>query len=269
MAKHPFGVLIIHGFTASLDCVSDLEPPIAALGLPTRVPVLRGHGAASPDALRSVTWQDWVADGETALQDLLAHAERAIIVGHSMGTLVTISLAAAHAGDGFIDSIALAAPAVYIPSPLAPGHSLAFLRPLVTRVLRKYDMPPNYADKSLEVGDTNYPWAPMSSVSEFLEFTQVARSRLPEVNVPLLVLQSRNDSTVDPRSAEIVLAETATAPVDKRIVWFEETEHEMFRDCERAAVVAAVVDFVKGRVRDTVIGRGEKGQGNSVLSVVG
>jgi len=58
MAKQPLGVLIVHGFTSSLDCVCGLEPPIQALGLPTRMPVLRGHSAESTEALRGVTWHD-------------------------------------------------------------------------------------------------------------------------------------------------------------------------------------------------------------------
>ncbi|MBN1249677.1 MAG: alpha/beta fold hydrolase, partial [Anaerolineae bacterium] len=172
MTKHPLGVLIVHGFTASLDCVRPIEAGLAPLGLPTRMPVLRGHGAPSPEALRDVTWRDWVTDGEAALQDLLREAERAVVVGHSMGGLVTITLAADHARSGVIDSIVLAAPAVYVTSPVAPGHPLSFLLPVVTRLLRKYDMPPNYADKSLEAFDTNYPWAPIPAVKQFLDFTQ-------------------------------------------------------------------------------------------------
>lgn len=249
MAKAPLGVLIIHGFTASLDCVRPIQAGLAPLGLPTRMPVLRGHGAPSPEALRDVVWQDWVEDGEAALQDLLTEAERVIIVGHSMGTLVTITLAAEHADDGVLDSLVLAAPAVYMTSPVAPGHSLAFLRPLARLLMRRYDMPPNYADKSLEQYDTNYPWAPISAVQQFLNFTQAARARLPEVTAPLLVLQSRNDTTVDPRSADIVIAETGTPSAEKRIAWFQETEHEMFRDCEREAAVATVVHWVQGRAR--------------------
>ena len=64
MSKKPYGVLIVHGFTSSLDCVNGLEPPIQALGLPTRMPVLRGHCAESPDALCGVTWPEMFRDCE-------------------------------------------------------------------------------------------------------------------------------------------------------------------------------------------------------------
>lgn len=246
MARQPFGALIIHGFTSSLDCVKGLQPPLAALGLPTRMPVLRGHGRATPDALRGVRWQDWVADGEAALADLLTDVERVIVVAHSMGTLVAINLVADHGSD--IDSVVLAAPAVQLASPLAPGRPLGFLVPVVRRVLRKWDMPPKRADPALLHNDTNYPWAPMEAIAQMLGFSKQARDRLPEVNVPTLVLQSRADTTVLPVSAEIVLGGIATQPADKRILWFERTEHEMFLDVEADAVIAAVVDYVRARV---------------------
>ncbi len=39
----------------------------------------------------------------------------------------------------------------------------------------------------------------------------------------------------------------ATHPADKRILWFERTEHEMFLDVEADAVIAAVADYVRAR----------------------
>jgi len=246
MSREPLGVLIVHGFTSSLDCVRDIAPPLEAMGLPIRMPVLRGHGADTPEALRGVRWEDWVADAADALRDLLSEVEQAIIVGHSMGTLVTISLAADFGSA--VDSVVLAAPAVQLASPLAPGRPLGFLVPLVKRVMPKWDMPPNYADPALAQYDTNYPWAPMEAIAQLLAFSKVARERLPEIRVPARILQSRNDSTVAPESAEIVYAEIGTPSADKHIVWFDETEHEMFRDCERDAAVEAVAEFVRARV---------------------
>ena len=198
MAKQPFGVLIVHGFSSSLDCVRGVEPPLQALGLPTRMPTLRGHGAESPEALQGIVWQDWVADAEAALQDLLTEAQQAIVIGHSMGGLVTLTLAAER--PEVIDSIVLAASAVQLASPLAPGRPLYFLAPLIAWLRGKLDMPPTYADPELAQYDTNYPWVPGDAVLSLLEFSKITRRRLPEVRVPALIMQSRNDSTVAPES---------------------------------------------------------------------
>jgi len=245
MAKKPRGVLILHGFTSSLDCVNSLELPIKALGLPPRLPVLRGHGAESPAALRGVTWHDWVADAEAVLEDLLREVEQAVVFGHSMGGLVALTLAADH--PDVIDSVIVAAAAVQLTSPFAPGRPLHFLAPLITRLIKKVDMPPTYADPALAQHDTNYAWAPIDATASLLEFAKVTRRRLPEVRVPVLVMQSRRDTTVAPDSAHIIYDRISTPPDQKRIVWFEMTEHEMFRDCEREATIETVVDYVRER----------------------
>jgi carboxylesterase len=65
--------------------------------------------------------------------------------------------------------------------------------------------------------------------------------------VPTLILQSRNDRTVTPKSAEIIFHGISTPADQKRIIWFERTEHEMFRDCECEATIGAVVAFVRER----------------------
>jgi carboxylesterase len=246
MAKQPRGVLIVHGFSASLDCVREIQPPVQALGLPTRMPVLRGHGAASPDALRGVTWPEWMADAEAALEDLLTEADKAIVVGHSMGGLVALTLAADR--PDVVDSLALAAAMVQLASPIGPGRPLNFLAPLLTRMLDKWDMPPVYAVPDLAQHDTNYPWVPTDAIASLFEFTKLTRQRLPEVRAPALIMQSRKDTTVAPRSAEIIYDEIGTPADQKRIVWFEVTEHEMFRDCEMEAIVGTVMEYVQERM---------------------
>jgi carboxylesterase len=209
------------------------------------MPVLRGHNADSPDALRGVTWRDWIADAEAALEDLLIEAEQAIVFGHSMGGLAALTLAAER-GD-VIDSVVVAAAAIKLTSPLAPGHFLHFLAPLFPHFVDRIDMPPVYADRALAKYDTNYAWAPTDAVLSVLRFSQRTRQRLSEIEMPILILQSRNDSTVAPASAQIIYEGVATPPEQKRILWFEQTEHEMFRDCEREAARAAVADWVRRR----------------------
>jgi len=44
-------------------------------------------------------------------------------------------------------------------------------------------------------------------------------------------------------SADIIYSTISTPPDQKRIAWFEVTEHEMFRNCEREATIGAVVDY--------------------------
>ena len=246
MPKKPFGVLIFHGFTDRLDSIQIIESAVAALEVPVRAPVLRGHEAGSPEALRGVTWQDWVADAESALEELLRETDKAIVIGYSLGALVALTLAAEYPQD--IDSIVLAAAPVQIKSPLAPGGPLHFLVALITPLVRKWDTPPVYVDTERIKYHTSYPWAPMDSIASLLDFSVVVRNRLSEVSVPALILQSHNDSTATPKSANIIYDTISTPSNEKEIVWFEKTEHEMFRDLEREAVTKTIVDYVIERI---------------------
>ena len=246
MSKTPIGALILHGFTDRLDSMKIIESAIAGMELPIRLPILRGHGAESPEALRGVTWQDWVADAEAALQDLLEQTEKVIVIGYSLGGLVALTLAAKHSDN--LDSLILAAAPVQLNSPLAPGRPLHFLTPLLKRLFKKWDMPPVYVDTERVKFHTSYSWAPMDAITSLLEFSVVTRTHLHEVAVPALILQSHNDSTAAPESANIIYNKIATPSDEKQIVWFEKTEHEMFRDLEREAVVGVIQDYVKERV---------------------
>ena len=246
MTKKPLGVLLVHGFTASPKNIIALEAPLNELGLPTRAPLLHGHGADSPEALRNSTWRDWLADGEDALKDLLSEAEKAIIVGHSMGGLVALNLAADYSRS--IDSIVLAAAAVYLTNILAPGRALNFLAPLYAAIIKKVDMPPVYVEQAQAQFDPNYAWSPTPPILSLFEFARLTRARLQEVNVPALIVNSRKDGTVATESAQIIFDGLATAGTEKSILWFEKTEHEMFLDIERHVVIKAIVDYIKSRL---------------------
>jgi len=41
----------------------------------------------------------------------------------------------------------------------------------------------------------------------------------------------------------------STPPSQKRLVWFEKTEHTMFLDCERAAVNRTVLEYIQERIQ--------------------
>ena len=47
---------------------------------------------------------------------------------------------------------------------------------------------------------------------------------------------------------EIIYNQISTPVELKRIVWFEKSEHEMFRDCERYAIIDVIANYVHERI---------------------
>lgn len=246
MAKKPFGVLILHGFSDTAHSMSILEPPLNELGLPYRIPSLRGHGVDSPEALHGVSWQDWIDDANEAFHDLLNEVDKAIVIGYSMGGLIGIILACDN--PDLLDSLILAAAVVQIRAPIAPGRFLNFIAPLIVKFIKKWPLPPEYVEPELAKNHDSYAWVPTDAIVELFELSKAARKRLNEVCVPTLIIQSKNDATAASECPEIIFNGIATPTGKKQIIWFEKTGHEMFRDCERDKVVKEIMNFVKERI---------------------
>ncbi|MCX6179762.1 MAG: alpha/beta fold hydrolase [Chlorobiales bacterium] len=244
--RSPLGVLIIHGFTATLESVKALYLPLKELGIPLRVPQLAGHGASSPEALRGVTWVAWMADADQAFQELCLEADRVVVIGHSMGALIALNLAVKYQDQ--VDSLVLAAPAIKLVSLLAPGRPLHFAAPLVSKIVKKWELKTDFADNGGERCITNYEWAPTDAIVSFFELLKKSLLLLGNVNVPVFILHNRRERTVLPESATILCNRIATKPSEKSIMWLEHSEHQIFCDCEREKAVKAIIDYVSDRI---------------------
>ena len=243
MGSEAFGVLIIHGFTATLDSVNALVEPIEKLGARVRVPVLKGHGGPSPEKLRGVTWCDWMKDAEAAFLELASEVERVIVVGHSMGGLLALNLAAKYQ-DRQLAAAVVAAPAFRLVSMLGPGRPLHFLAPLLQNFVRNWDLRVAYSDADEASRSVHYPWAPTDAIISFFDLISFTRTRLHDIRCPVLILHGRAEQTVAPESAKLVFGEIATSPGDKKLVWLERSGHQMFCDSHRDAAVEAIVSYI-------------------------
>ncbi|MFP5501534.1 MAG: alpha/beta hydrolase [Candidatus Sericytochromatia bacterium] len=235
--KKPLGVLILHGFTGSLDSVRGLVPTVEGLGLPYRMPVLRGHGTRYED-MHGTTAKDWYEDAEAALTDLLQEVEKAVVVGLSMGGLVTLNLAIAHERD--LAGIILVAPALRFADPLTA------LTPILARLFPYWDAPNSFSDPECAKACTNYPKFATSAFASLREYGIATERRLSEVRVPTLVLHSHKDTVASPVSAKIIMERIASP--EKNLVWFDRTGHEMLQDCEAEAVFRVIGEEIEARL---------------------
>lgn len=245
IARRLTGVMILHGFTANLDSVRALFGPVGRTGLKLVTPLLRGHGKPSPEELRGVTWLDWLADAERALTNAAGHDGKLIVIGHSMGALLALQLAARH--PGMIDSIVLATPAVRMVSLLAPGRPFNFLAPLLSMLIHRWDLKACFAEPEHAIMPKQYAWAPTRAILSMFDLVRSTRAIMPRVIAPALIIQARNERIVRPESADIVMHSISTPPDDKRVVWLEKTDHQIFCDCERDLAVSTVATFIAQR----------------------
>lgn len=244
--RAPIGVLMIHGFTATPESFAVLEKPLQSLGVPIRMPLLAGHGTPSPEALIGVTFHEWMADAAKAFRQLSMEAEKIVIIGHSMGALISLQLAEKYPST--VDSLVLAAPALKLFSLLAPGRLMHFSAPFLARIIKKWDIKPVFAGPDYVRCAGQYAWAPTDAILSLFELIVRTSSILDRVRVPVLILHNRNETTVLPESADHLYRHIGSASDHKKIVWLEHSEHQIFCDCEREKAATAVLDFVADRL---------------------
>ena len=235
----PLGVLILHGFTASRATVEVIVPRAEALGLPWRLPQLRGHWT-KPEDLVGVTYADLLADAGAALDELRGSTPRVAIVGLSVGGLLALNLAVDRPAD--VESLAVLAPALrYV-------HPLAGFSTLLARVIKTWagDPASGFADTSLAGRSGNYASFPTATFVSIYRAGRQLEARLPQISAPLLVIGARHDKTVQPRCSQIVYERASSA--QKELVWFERSGHELLLDCEADAVADRVGLFLKQRI---------------------
>ncbi len=244
--RKSYGVLILHGFTATLDSVVALCAPLRELGIPVIMPLLAGHGASSPEALRGVGWEAWLADADKAMQNLMRDAERVIVIGHSMGAILSFNLAIRY--QGRIDSLILAAPAIKLVSVFAPGRPLHFVAPFVSRIIKNWGLHSLYSGPQSVTTIPHYTWVPTDAIISCFDLIKHTQPLLGLVTLPILILHCRQEKTVLPESAMIVYNMVATEPSAKSIVWLEDSGHQIFCDCEKEKAIRTIIDYVLGRI---------------------
>ncbi|MBN2800604.1 MAG: alpha/beta fold hydrolase [Deltaproteobacteria bacterium] len=228
------GVLLLHGFTSSVKTVSGLVPYLESANIPYRMPVLRGHGTVYTD-LEGVTAQDWYDDAEAALLDLAKAVDKVVVVGLSMGGLVALNLGIRHPDK--VAGVTTLAAAMVFRDPLAP------LTPVLAAVAKDWPAPGAFNDLSLADQSENYPRFMTDAFLSLRRYAHETQLRLPQVKVPVCVLQSKADQVISPVAANIIYRDVSSE--HRELHWFNKSGHEMGQDLERDEVFAKVMSFVQ------------------------
>jgi carboxylesterase len=232
------GVLILHGFTSGRATVERVVPLAEALGLPWRLPQLRGHWTMSAD-LEGVTYKHLLADAQAAFGDLRDQVDRVVVVGLSVGGLLALDLALQQPAG--LDSVVALVPALRYVNPLAR------FAPLVARLMKtaKNDVALAFTDRSLAGRAGNYTSFPSATFVTIAQAGQRVEAQLPRISVPLLAIGSRRDRVVQPQVAQRVYDRVGSR--NKELTWFERSGHELLLDCEAEAVAERVGVFLQQR----------------------
>lgn len=199
------GVLLIHGFTGSPAELLLLGEFLNRAGFTVLGVRLAGHGKNELELTRTTCadWFDSVLDGYSLLK---SSCEKIFVVGHSMGVLLSLKLAAVQP----IDKLVTLSP----PFLIDEGFHLEKLPPrsdceglFIIKPRRKLKNVPPAVNKT-------YRQFPLVCVHEFLTLRNEVQKLLPQIKTPLLIMHAEDDHTAKVESAALLANSVASTQIE-------------------------------------------------------
>ena len=227
------GVLLIHGFTGSPAHMRLIGDGLRQRGFSVRGMLLPGHGLA-PEALKRVTWQDWLLAARPEARKMRALYPKFSVAGLSMGGDLALLLA------GSMDVTAC----VTIAAPIKTTNRLrhaALAASLVHPMIRKRDAESrSQLDPAYDIGTDEYPTASVHHLNVIISRT---RQSLADVRCPVLAIQSRKDETVASDSPALIMKGVSSAV--KAQMWLNEAPHVCTISPEYPLIVDGMEKFLR------------------------
>jgi len=236
MAGGPVGALLLHGFSGTPREMWRLGEYVHARGITAHAPLLPGHGGTLSQMNR-YGWRDWTAGAASAYEQLALRCDRVVVVGFSLGTLLTLWLAAQHAD---IRGIVLCAPALRV------ADWRFYLTPLARHFVQSFEKrgPSDLHDPETEAWLGGFARYPIPAAAEILALQRRVKRLLPRVKVPALVVYSIGDRSIHPRSGpETVQRLSKYGKVDALVL--TDSGHAVVADKEWEKVAEATYAFMQ------------------------
>ena len=223
-------VVLVHGFTGVPAHFRPLAARLHEAGYTVIAPRLAGHGTSIAD-LATTRGRDWVESARQAVIEVSDH-KRLHLAGLSMGGLISLLLA----GESRASTVTT------INSPIVVREKQFYAAPLIRYFRPRFDWkesdPPDLEPELMRYW-LPYHGFPTRGAADLFAIGRRAVWAARKLDIPSLVVQSRTDETVDPRSAKILaqlLGDGCT------ILWLEDSLHVAVLDHERDRITAAMLE---------------------------
>ena len=227
------GVLVQHGFTGNPASMRPWAEDLAARGYAVEMPLLPGHGTRWQD-LNKVTWADWVATAEGALDKLAAENDVVVAVGLSMGGALCLRLAADH-GDDLAGIVIVNAAGDTLRKDVKLLPLLKLLVPGMPGIANDIKKP--------GADEHGYPTTPLRAAASMFAGYADLRRDLPRITVPVLFFRSAEDHVVDISSSRAINAGLSSKDFEERVL--EDSYHVATLDNDAPRIFAESAEFIE------------------------
>jgi carboxylesterase len=232
------GCLLIHGFTGSPKEMRWMGEYLSQQGYPCLGVRLTGHATHPEDMIRS-RYTDWMASVEDGYYLLSGVTDRIYLIGLSMGGILSLLMSTKL---DVVGVVAMSTP-YHIPYDF-PAWTMKLLSGVLRYQPKSKEEPgASWFDKEAYAEQVSYPQNPVRSGAELQLLLEEMRAALPIVDVPALLIHSKNDTYVLPENMEHIYADLGTS--EKTKLYVTEAGHVVTRDAAKDQVFEAAKEFIQ------------------------
>jgi carboxylesterase len=233
--------LLIHGFTGTPKEMRGMGEFLNQQGYTCLGVRLAGHATDPEDMIRS-RWTDWVASVEDGHQILHGMTDNIFLIGLSMGGILALL------GSTRLVPRVKGVIAMSTPSRLPTDYPIWFIE-LISSLIRyrpKSKEPPGggWFDKTAYKDHIAYAKNPVRSTAELKKLILEMRAALQKVNVPVLLMHSKDEKYILPDNIEDIYKQLVNAS-DKTKLYVTGSGHVLPRDASREQVFNSALEFIQ------------------------
>ncbi|MFX0093529.1 MAG: alpha/beta hydrolase [Candidatus Hodarchaeota archaeon] len=233
------GLLLLHG--AGGGCTWDLKEfakKAQEREFTVWLPALPGFGTKSSDLL-GIKFDDWLNTASEGVERLRDICSSVSIVGHSMGGLISLVLAAR---DKQITSVVCWAAPWKVKSLLLPVLPLISSIPFVRRIIPEFYPTPAPA-RLKDMGWVGYDRIPTALGFVMLNAFKQLQSSISNASCPVFVVQGSKDESVKSQSAQEIFRRLSN--LQKKIWIIEGATHPLMQDFCKEELFQRSLDFIE------------------------
>jgi carboxylesterase len=235
--------LLVHGLTGTPYEMRYLGEQLAARGVRVRGVKLAGH-AGTAEELGTAGYDNWYESAVKGLEELRQYGEPIVVIGLSMGAVLSARLAADQ-GES-IAGVVLLAPAFFLPrtTRVMLRGLRGLLGSMVETIYLFNSAGSDIHDASAKSVHPTCRLMPLSAPMKLSDLSALVRPMLPRVTQPALVMHARRDHTC-PMQKNLSYVMKHLGSNEKRAIELEESYHVITVDSEKERVVGEVAEFIE------------------------
>lgn len=231
--------LLIHGFTGAPKEMRWMGEYLHERGYTCLGVRLAGHATRIEDMIRS-RWTDWTASVEDGYSLLRGLTRNVFLAGLSMGGVLSLLMSTRLEVQGVI---AMSAPA-RLPNDYPVWLLEGMSRFTKYQPKRSEEPGSGWFDQTAWQDHISYAHNPVRSAAELKKLILAMRAALPMVNVPVLLMHSKDETYVLPGNMQILYDGLVNAP-ERTQITLTGSGHVLTRDAARAQVFQAAAEFLQ------------------------